>query len=298
VPATGCSDLGKGVLVLPDPFSRVTNLCSTDVDCQNVSVDLNVGKLLRDATGNDGIVDGGFSYPMHACASVEVTDRSCGLCVPCHKDADCQDVDVAKVAGGAVFGPVGSAAASLLADKVFGPDSHTIHMYCDNVVGDVGVCVPCPNMFARCAQTTDGIPQSGRCDHDVCEVGSPLGLQCQAPCVAQVCAHDPYCCTTGWDDKCKTDVDLYCADRTCEPDKCVFRSAGWYCFGDATKGGYLCSGAAGAEQIAEGKQCVNGQVCRTQTASPKAPAILCDAEGDGVPGCPTGSLGKPRCFDP
>jgi hypothetical protein len=294
-PATGCSDIGKNIFVLPDPFSRYTNLCSTDTDCSNVSVDLNVGKILRDVTGLDLIKDGNLSYGMHACASVEVLDKSCGVCVPCKQDTDCMDIDATKVAGD-IFGPLGSIGASILLDKAFGPNDHKIHMFCQNVAGDYGVCVPCPNMLSRCAQTNDAVPASGSCDHGVCQSGNALGVNCELPCVAQVCAKDPYCCIKEWDYQCKVDVDLYCKDRTCEPDKCIYRPAGWYCFDDTSKGGYKCTGERGVEQIAEGKQCALNQECRRDGAGPKAPAILCTSEGDNVPGCPVGSLGKPKCF--
>ena len=37
--------------MLPAPFDKVTNLCSTDIDCASVGIDLNVGAILRDITG-------------------------------------------------------------------------------------------------------------------------------------------------------------------------------------------------------------------------------------------------------
>lgn len=299
-PASGCSDIGKGIVVLPDPFSRFTNLCSGDPDCSNVAADLNVGKILRDITGVGAIKDGNLSYAMHACASVEVLDKSCGVCVPCKQDTDCQDIDVSKVAGD-IFGPLGSVGASLLLDKAFGPNDHKVHMFCQNVAGDYGVCLPCPNILSRCAQTSDGVPATGSCDHEVCQTGGPLGLQCNT-CVAQVCAKDPYCCVKEWDFQCKVDVDLYCKEQTCEPDKCIYRDPGWYCFDDATKGGYRCSGEAGQVQVAEGWPCANNQICKRQGTGAKSPGITCTSEsslgGNEVPGCPFGSTGKTKCFDP
>ncbi len=299
-PVTGCSDIGKGIIVLPDPFSRFTNTCSGDADCSNVSADLNVGKILRDATGLDLIKDGNLSYSMHSCANVEVLDKSCGVCVPCKQDTDCTDIDATKVAGD-IFGPLGSVGAAILLDKAFGPNDHKVHMYCQNVANDYGVCLPCPNFLSRCAQTNDQVPPSGSCDHDVCQEGTKLGVNCD-PCVVSVCAKDPYCCIKEWDYQCKVDVDLYCKQKTCEPDKCIYRQAGWYCFSDPTKGGYRCSGEPGVEQIAEGKQCGapagTQQECHKDGTGPKDPAVLCTTEGDNVPGCPTGSLGKPKCFDP
>jgi hypothetical protein len=296
-PVNGCSDVGKGVIVLPKPFSSVTNTCSNDNDCANVSADFNVGKLLRDITGIGAIKDGNLSYGMRACASVEVLDTSCGICVPCKQDTDCQDIDVDKLAG-EIFGPLGSIASALLLDKAFGPNDHKIHMYCQNVAGNYGACLPCPNLLARCAQTNQNVPPSGSCTHGVCETGAPLGVNCEPPCVSNVCAKDPYCCTEEWDYQCKVDVDLYCEGRTCEPDKCTYRKSGWYCFDDATLGAYRCSGDLGQEQIAEGKQCESGRVCRRTGTGAKEPAELCTTESQDNPECPIGSKGKPKCVLP
>src|SRR5262249_22654771 len=67
--ATGCSDLGKSVAVLPDPWDQVTNLCSNDSDCAGVGIQFNVGKMLRDLTGINQINDANLDYPMSVCAS-------------------------------------------------------------------------------------------------------------------------------------------------------------------------------------------------------------------------------------
>jgi hypothetical protein len=70
------------------------------------------------------------------------------------------------------------------------------------------------------------------------------------------------------------EVDLYCQQTTCEPDKCLYRDPGWYCFTDPSKGGYLCAGDQNQGQVAEGHQCPQSQVCRKQGTGPKDPAIL------------------------
>lgn len=300
VPVNGCSDIGKGIVVLPEPFNDFTNACSNDADCSNVSADLNVGKILEDATGLDAIKDGSISYGMHACASVEVLDKSCGVCVPCKQDTDCVDIDVTKVAGD-VFGPLGSVGATLLLDKAFGPNDHKIHMYCQNVAGDYGACLPCPNMLARCAQTSEEVPATGACDHDICKDGGPLGMQCNT-CVPKVCAKDPYCCLVAWDLQCQTDVDLYCEDKTCKPDVCSFRDEGWYCFDEATRGGYHCAASDPSQPMDTafdaGHQCVPGRICkRSGNGGPKDKALLCDTDGDDNQECPVGSKGKPRCVE-
>jgi hypothetical protein len=291
-PVNGCSDIGKGVIVLPEPFSRFTNACSNDNDCANVSADVNVGKIVRDVTGIGGIKDANVSYAMNACASVEVLDKSCGVCVPCKQDTDCQDIDVVKLAGDA-FGPLGSVGAAILLDKAFGPNDRKIHMYCENVAGDYGACLPCPSILSRCGKGGgDPLPTDGPC-HDECTEGASMGLNCGA-CVAEVCAKDSYCCLKEWDLQCKRNVDLYCTRKTCSPDTCEFREAKWYCFDDRAKGGYRCEGNGGL-QVAEGRQCAAGTFCRREdNTAPKSPAILCTTANE--PGCDAQNIGKPKCF--
>jgi len=294
-PANGCSDIGKGIIVLPDPYSRVTQACSNDADCSGVSVDFNLGKELRDITGLSLIKDGNFPYSMHACASVEVLDKSCGLCVPCKQDADCTDVDITRVAGN-IFGTIGSVASKLLLDKAFGPNDHKIHMYCQSVAGDYGACLPCSNPLARCAQTDAAVPATGTCDHEICDVGGPLGQQCD-PCVASVCAKDPWCCTNQWDLQCKTDVDLYCAKKTCEPDKCVYRTGGWYCHADNMSAYHCAANPEGEEQIDDGVSCPDGYVCKPTGDGQKDPATLCTAaDSDTSTQCTATTVGKAKCF--
>ena len=151
--AAGCSDLGQGVVVLPSPWDQITNTCSHDVDCSGVGIQLDVGKLLRDLTGISQIKDANLDYPMKVCAAVSVgtgdQTLSCGICVPCSMDTDCDPINVDAIAGQA-FGPIGSVAAAVLLDEVFGPNDHMVHMYCQQVAGGYGVCAPCPGIVYSC----------------------------------------------------------------------------------------------------------------------------------------------------
>ncbi len=263
--ANGCSDLGKGVLVMPPPFDKVTNLCSRDGDCASINADFNVGKLLRDATGSSSIKDGSFPYPMHACASVRILNKvSCGVCVPCKRDADCTPIDIDKVAG-QIFGPIGGIASKILLDKIFGPSDHKVHMYCEALVDDYGVCLPCPDLLHGCGAGSgsgSSSGNSGSCDHNVCTSGGPLKSDCSdsqvgnAKCASDVCAADPDCCTAGkqWSQSCVSNVDRICDTTQCT-DNCANKADGWYC--SVTTGGYRCSDHA----IAEGSQCASGKYC-------------------------------------
>lgn len=218
--ASGCSDLGEGVVVLPEPFSQVTNACSDDPDCEGVGVQYNVGELLRELTGFNEIDDAIVEYPMSRCAELTVgsggSSISCGICVPCEEDNDCQDLDIDEVAGDA-FGPLGAVATALLLDQLFGPTEHVIHMFCQPVAAGYGACVPCPNLLSDCSVGGGG-GGSGMCEHGVDEVGSPLDPMCGA-CAEAVCAVDDFCCNTEWDEVCVNAVDIYCTTGACH-DQC------------------------------------------------------------------------------
>lgn len=54
------------------------------------------------------------------------------------------------------------------------------------------------------------------CAQDLCvtgTTGTPLRSGCH-PCVTQICATDPYCCTTDWDEICVAEVGSIC-DLVC-----------------------------------------------------------------------------------
>src|SRR5262249_6898740 len=145
------------------------------------------------------------------------TSLSCGVCVPCSVDSDCNDINIDQVALQA-FGPLGSLGAALLLDQVFGPNEHKIQMYCENVARDYRVCSPCPGFSYECSV---GPPENdssgtsggttGSCNHDVCEVGGNLNGSCSS-CAADVCNVDPYCCDNAWDAQCVGEVGDYCTE--------------------------------------------------------------------------------------
>jgi hypothetical protein len=47
------------------------------------------------------------------------------------------------------------------------------------------------------------------CDHPLCDEGVLLDPACD-PCVAQICAVDPWCCDTDWDAQCVDEVGSIC----------------------------------------------------------------------------------------
>ena len=209
--ASGCSDLGDSVVVLPPPYDEVTNTCSDDDDCEGVGVQYNVGQLLREITGLDAIDDANIEYPMASCAEITVgsgdTSLSCGICVPCETDDDCMDIQIAEVAADA-FGPLGAIATAILLDQLFGDQEQIIHMFCQPVGAGYGACLPCPTLLNDCSAPPPG--GGGDCSHDVCTEGGPLDPSC-GTCAANVCDADAFCCNNMWDSVCVGHVEDECS---------------------------------------------------------------------------------------
>jgi uncharacterized membrane protein YgcG len=55
--------------------------------------------------------------------------------------------------------------------------------------------------------------QTSGCVHGKCVTGAKLTASCD-PCVSQICAEDPYCCNTSWDNQCVSEVASICGS-TC-----------------------------------------------------------------------------------
>ncbi len=224
-PAKGCSDLGGAAL--PPPFNSVTNTCSTDPDCANVTADFDVGKALKDLIGDDKILGVKISnavikYPMKSCASIEIIDgKKCGLCVPCKTDVDCKPIPLDPIVNDLFKGsPLAQIAAAFLMDKLFGKDKHELHMQCQPVAGGYGACVPCSNPTKGCGPGSGGTTGSGKCDHDECTEGGPLDPTCGL-CTAAVCAVDTFCCRSGWDDTCIQLTNAICPVSCTGSAKCT-----------------------------------------------------------------------------
>lgn len=218
--ATGCSDLGPGALALPPPYNQITNTCSTDNDCvaSQAGIQYNVGEAIREALGADEIVgqpigDAFLEYPMPVCGAITLQDVSCGVCVPCREDNDCQDIDIDQLSG-QLFPGVGGALVALALDAIFGNNEHKLYMYCESVAAGYGVCLPCPGILNDCAPGGGGGGGSGMCDHGTDTAGGPLDPSCDA-CTAEVCAVDPYCCETAWDDVCVGEAADNCGTEDC-----------------------------------------------------------------------------------
>lgn len=284
VPAPGCSELGKGLFTMPEPFDKVTNLCSGDADCKNVDVEYNVGKELREFTGVSFLGDASIKYGMNVCASIDIIgSKSCGVCVPCRKDADCKSIDMTAL-GGQLAGGLGKALVAKTMDTVFGRSDKKIHFYCENL-GTYGLCLPCGNPLSRCGD--DPPPASGPCNHDICTRGERLGVQCNE-CTAKVCEKDSYCCTTAWDAECIRKTESLCSKYpSCLGQSCSNKADGWYCSEEldpVTK-----SRGRGAYKCVKGSQ-TEGNPCN-QTEK------FCHPQGDDwKKSAVLGSDQRPQCF--
>jgi hypothetical protein len=158
--AAGCSDLGTGVAVLPDPWNDYTQLCSHDTDCtdSNVGMQYDVGQAIRSLVGSDKLNLGftqltictgvNFTYAMDKCAPIQITQNiACGLCVPCAQDSDCVPIPIDPLLSGLFCqDPLAAVAGAILVDLLWGdqPD-HNLNFFCQQVVAGYGVCIPCGN---------------------------------------------------------------------------------------------------------------------------------------------------------
>ncbi|HNS99792.1 MAG TPA: hypothetical protein PLJ27_04295 [Polyangiaceae bacterium] len=239
VPASGCSDIPGNFAVLPEPWSQVTNLCSKDGDCSGVSLDLNVGKILRDLTGLDQIKDAVLPYGMNVCAAASVSvmgkDYACGVCVPCRKDDDCKPIKFDPLIEQA-FGPVGSLVAKVLIKMAFGDAPHELNMYCEPVLGEYGVCAPCIDFLHECGNTntvgsgchSDWECAAGeRCKDGRCQVYKRKDCFGADDCPnGQVCSWngEGYCCRDIFQG-----TKTCFSDAECVPQVCAWNGTAFYC---------------------------------------------------------------------
>lgn len=63
------------------------------------------------------------------------------------------------------------------------------------------------------ADADAGSDAGDACAHPICATGGALVAACD-PCATQLCAQDPYCCTTTWDATCVGEVASICG-KTC-----------------------------------------------------------------------------------
>jgi hypothetical protein len=288
--ATGCSDLGNGVAVMPAPWNQVTELCSNNNDCSGAGITFNVGEAIRDLVGSNEI-DLGFTeieihdanvqYKMPVCADIDITSNiSCGVCVPCQQDSDCAPINIDPLIGDLFASdPLAQIAAALLFDLLWGdnPD-HNLNFFCADVAAGYGVCAPCGNPLQACGVGQSGGGNSGTCSHDVCDEGGALNTSCDS-CAQQVCDVDPYCCDTAWDDVCVGEATSMCGacaagggNSTCAHGECSTGVAL-----DAS-----CSSCAAAVCAADSWCCDNewDQLCVDQVAT-ECGANACSGGGSG-----------------
>ena len=227
--AAGCNLIGETNFTLPEPFNEVTNLCDSDSDCAGVGVQYNVGKLLREITGENSIDDANINYPMNRCADVSIGEGlTCGVCVPCQYDSDCQDISIASIAEQA-FGPLGGFATAILLDLLFGNNAQVIHMFCQPIAGSYGICAPCPTLLNECGNSYGGGSGGSNSCSGKCGGQAPGGCYCDEDCVSlgDCCNDYESVCGSGAGGSCQG----YCGGQS--PQGC-------YCDSQCTQMGDCC----------------------------------------------------------
>ena len=138
----------------------------------------------------------------------------------------------------------GSIASKLLSQGLRSETTTRSRLYRQNVAGDYGVCAATSSTAVR--RRRDDPRREGKREHEVCEKGrarsGASGVADGPACVANV-REGPAIAVQGSGTSSKIDVDLYCTDKTCTPNSCAYRPAGWFC-NDATQGGYRCPAMA------------------------------------------------------
>jgi hypothetical protein len=209
----------------------VAEVCGADGFCCEVEWDAVCVDLGEQLCGID--CDGGGNCEHELCDIGGPLDPTCDPCVTdvCNIDAFCCEVewdqlciDLAVDTCGIDCGGGGNCEHDLC--EVGTP----LDPACDTCVADVcnidAFCceVEWDQLCIDLAVATCGIDcGGGNCEHDLCEVGTPLDPACDT-CVTDVCNIDSFCCEVEWDQLC---IDLAvatcgidCGGGTCEHDLC------------------------------------------------------------------------------
>src|SRR6478735_4324434 len=134
------------------------------------------------------------------------------------------DVQILFSTGNAVF----TLAATIVTEGC--GDECTSGEICAAVDGNVGCYSSC-GTCTLVAEEGGGNAQliciggsgGGECAHDSCEVGEALDPAVCGDCVANICAVDPFCCESSWDDICVGEVATVCGG-TCDGGECAHDS--------------------------------------------------------------------------
>jgi hypothetical protein len=86
------------------------------------------------------------------------------------------------------------------------------------VAGSIACSAAPEERAASSEQRLDVTPDGGAaaCTHGICATGQALVATCD-PCTTQLCAQDPYCCTTSWDATCVGEVGSICGQSCAAP---------------------------------------------------------------------------------
>ncbi len=118
----------------------------------------------------------------------------------------------------AVSGPAGEGQALVAVELYTRLGNHPGEACGSNVCSATEFCCnPSCGICAPHGGACIEIACAPQCAHDECAVGQALSANC-SPCADQVCATDPYCCNTSWDQLCVTEAAELCPKCGAEPE--------------------------------------------------------------------------------
>jgi hypothetical protein len=221
----------SGAALDPTCDTCVADVCAADDFCCTVEWDSVCVGQAEDLCGLDcGIA--GCAHDL--CEAGAALDPTCDPCVEavCLNEPGCCDSD---------WGPSCVARAEQTCGLDCAPGGTCEHELCEAGTPLDPACDPCVanvcNADSFCCEVEwDAVcvdlgvqicgldcGGGGTCEHELCDVGTPLDPTCDA-CVADVCNADSFCCDVEWDAIC---VDLAvqicgldCGGGTCEHELC------------------------------------------------------------------------------
>jgi hypothetical protein len=245
-------------------------------------------------SSGSGSGSGGQTSCAHSeCAMGTKLVSSCDPCVAtiCAQDAFCCNTkwdsicvgESASVCGESCSGGGSSSSSGS------GGESTCAHAECATGTKLVSGCDPCATKICStdpyCCSTAwdsicvgevtsvcgDSCTGTSTCSHADCSTGGKLVSNCD-PCVAEVCAKDPYCCSTAWDSICVGEVGSVCgkpctaAGGTCAHPVCasgspLTASCGSCATALCASDPYCCSVAWDNICVGEVKTYCAGQTC-------------------------------------